>query len=272
MVAKTVASPRRSNPSSRPANQPSWGVSIACRAAVTLHRQVVLDHLFVQMVDGLAGHHPPTVEDGETVGHGAGEGELLLHQQNGHAHLGAQSPDDRADLLDDVGLNAFRGLVEDQERRLQDQGPADGQLLLLAAGKIAAQPAAHLIQHRKEIENPIRNAFQFLLAGGQANGEILFHGQQRKDLTALGHIPHAQARAPVGGQSGDVGIHQADPAGANRQKPHDATQEGGLAHAVPAHQAGALALGHLQINIPEGMALTVKLVEFLYAEHWVSPR
>ena len=46
-----------------------------------------------------------------------------------------------ADLVDDVRLDAFGRFVQNQQLRLEHERPADRELLLLAAGQIAAAPA-----------------------------------------------------------------------------------------------------------------------------------
>ena len=53
-----------------------------------------------------------------------------------------QVADHALDILDDRGLDAFGRLVEDQQARPRHQRAGDRQLLLLAAGEIAAAPAA----------------------------------------------------------------------------------------------------------------------------------
>ena len=52
----------------------------------------------------------------------------------------AQIADGAADILDDRRLDAFGRLVEHQQLRPHDQRAADGELLLLAAGEVAAAP------------------------------------------------------------------------------------------------------------------------------------
>ena len=65
----------------------------------------------------------------------------------------AQVADGAADILDDRGLDAFGRLVEHEQLRPHHQRAADGELLLLAAGQIAAAPRKHLLQHREQLEH-----------------------------------------------------------------------------------------------------------------------
>jgi hypothetical protein len=54
------------------------------------------------------------------------------------------SADHALDVLDDRRLDALGRLVEDQQARTACQRAADGELLLLAAGEVAAAPAQHV--------------------------------------------------------------------------------------------------------------------------------
>ena len=75
----------------------------------------------------------------------AGELEILFHEQDRKTEFLYQPAQGTADLLDDGGLNAFRGLVENQELRVAHQSAPDGELLLLASGKVTPKPGAHLL-------------------------------------------------------------------------------------------------------------------------------
>ena len=94
--------------------------------------------------------------------------------------------DDVADLVDDVRLNAFGGLVEDQQRRLEHERAADRQLLLLPARQIAAAPLQHLLQHREQLEDPRRNRPRAVLAHAEPDAQVLLDRQLRKDLAPCG--------------------------------------------------------------------------------------
>ena len=80
----------------------------------------------------------------------AGEVEILLDQDDRDLPERAQIDDGAADILDDRGLDALGRLVEQQKPRPHHQRAADGQLLLLAAGKIAAAPVQHVVEHREQ--------------------------------------------------------------------------------------------------------------------------
>jgi predicted nucleic acid-binding Zn ribbon protein len=98
----------------------------------------------------------------------------------------------------------------------------------------------------------------------QADFQVFLDRQQRKDLAALRHIADAERRAPFRRQPMQSPSPSKRSAGADRQQAHDAFQQRGLADAVAAHQAGHEPSGPPgEIEIPQGMALAVILVETL---------
>src|SRR5574343_786018 len=102
----------------------------------------------------LAGHliAPPAVDELAAlhhqvlVGQVGGEVVVLLDQHDGHVAAVGQHADDAADVLDDAGLDALGGLVQDQQLGARGQRPGDGQLLLLTAGEVAAAAVQHLFE------------------------------------------------------------------------------------------------------------------------------
>src|SRR5882724_11317589 len=69
--------------------------------------------------------------------------EILLDQENAHLAALAQITDGAADILDDGRLYPFSRLIEYDDLWPRDQGAGDRQLLLLAAGEVAAAPPEH---------------------------------------------------------------------------------------------------------------------------------
>ena len=148
--------------------------------------------------------HRAAVHDREIVAELAGKVEILLDQHDRHVAEAAQIGDGAADVLDDRGLDAFGRLVEQQQLRPHHQRAADRQLLLLAAGEVAAAPAQHRVQHRKQREHVVGDVAVVALERPEAGLEIFLHRQQRKDLAALRHEADAAPRALVGLEAGDV--------------------------------------------------------------------
>ena len=112
--------------------------------------------------------------------------------------LRPQQRDNPADILDDARLDALGRFVQHQQARLHHQRPRDGELLLLAARQIAAAPAQHRLQHRKQVEDVVRHPTLAARQDGEPGLQILPHRQQRKDVAALRHPGDAAPRALVG--------------------------------------------------------------------------
>src|SRR5580700_5864942 len=101
----------------------------------------------------LALGNPATVgQYAELARHAASEGKLLLDQKHGQSFFLIQSQNNVANLVDNIWLDPFGRLIENQQLRLENKRPANRELLLLTARKVAATPLQHLLQHRKQVE------------------------------------------------------------------------------------------------------------------------
>ena len=94
------------------------------------------------LLDATVGH------DGGPGGHRQGRGHELLDQQDGHP-LPGQLPDQFVQLGHDERGQPHGQLVEQEHLGVRDQGPRDGQHLLLAAGEGPGHLAATLLQRGK---------------------------------------------------------------------------------------------------------------------------
>src|SRR5262245_51376914 len=101
--------------------------------------------------------YPAAVHDGHGVRQLPAEVEILLDQEHGDAGRVPEIADRAADILDDRRLDAFGRFVQDKQLRAHDKCASDGKLLLLAAGKVSAASAEHLLQHREKLEYLGRN-------------------------------------------------------------------------------------------------------------------
>ena len=106
----------------------------------------------------LVQHDIATVERIEFVREVKGEVEILFDQNHCNLALIAQLCNHAADLLDDIGLNAFRWLVQEQHARSCDQCTRDCQLLLLPAREVAATAMQELFEDWEKLENFIGHA------------------------------------------------------------------------------------------------------------------
>ncbi len=71
-----------------------------------------LDHLIGKFADWAGRYSSALVENAELAGHTAREGQLLFDEQDGEAFILVELQNDIADFVDDIGLDAFRGLIE----------------------------------------------------------------------------------------------------------------------------------------------------------------
>src|ERR1051326_995965 len=110
------------------------------------------DDFICQFIDRSGSDSPPICDDAEFAGYAARERQLLFHQKHGQPFFFVQLQDNVADLVNNIWLDAFRRLIEDQQLWLEDKCPADRELLLLSAGKVAAMPVEHLLQHGKQLD------------------------------------------------------------------------------------------------------------------------
>ena len=103
----------------------------------------------VQMLDRPLGHDRPAVHDVKAVADVDAEIEILFDQQDADFSFGFDFQKRVPDLVDDVRLDALRGLVENKDFWVRQQRPRDGQLLLLAAAEHAAFALQHFLQDGK---------------------------------------------------------------------------------------------------------------------------
>src|SRR5580700_7378923 len=158
---------------------PSIGSPIKYRAS---NRHGAFQRALVEIVAVAGIDDGAAVHDGEMVAEFAGKVEILLDQHDGDLAERAQIGDGATDILDDRRLDAFGRLVEQQQPRPHHQRAADGELLLLAARKIAAAPAQHGFQHREQREHIVRHAALIARQRREPRAQIFFDREQRKDL------------------------------------------------------------------------------------------
>ena len=81
------------------------------------------------------------------------------------------------------------------------QRARDGELLLLAAGEVAAAPLQHRLEHREQLEDCAGHAAS--PAGWRPGpSQVLLHREAREDLAPLRHVADAGSHALVTGARG----------------------------------------------------------------------
>src|SRR5262249_37601119 len=169
---------------------------------------------------------------GKVVAQLAREVEILLDQHHRDLPKTAQIPDGARDILDDRRLNALGRLVQQEQTRPHDEGPPDRELLLLAAGEIAATPAEHAVEHRKQREHVVGDRAILALERSKAGLEILLDRQEWEDFAPLRHVGNAAPRALAGLEAGDVLPVEPDRTFADCMLSGESVQEACLADSV----------------------------------------
>src|SRR5438067_7756080 len=136
--ASTLRLPSRAKPSASFAFHDA--ATGSARRIGKSYRQQALHAVLLHVGAGAARHDLAALHDEVLVGQRASEVVVLLDQQDRHLAGDRERADGPLDLLDDRGLDAFGRLVEDQQPRRHGERPADRELLLLAAGEVAAAP------------------------------------------------------------------------------------------------------------------------------------
>src|SRR5438552_10605404 len=215
--------------------------------------------------------HDALVHDVKPVADRPRELEVLLDQQDRPVPLPLDPPQHVGDLVDDGGLDALGRLVEQEERRVGEQRPRDGELLLLAAGEVPAALAEHLAEPRKEREDVVQPRRRRALLPG-AEHEVLVDGQRGEDVASLRDVADAEPGALVGRPTGNVPAAELDRSRARRQEAHDRLEKRRLPDAVAPHDAHHLAVADRQSDVRQDPALAVVDVDPVDGEHQAVPR
>ena len=75
-------------------------------------------------------------DDGDGLGHGGGNADVLLDDEHGDLAVLDETNQDVVDLRHDHGRQALGRLVHQQQTRIEQEGTRDGQHLLLSAGEL----------------------------------------------------------------------------------------------------------------------------------------
>src|SRR4051812_533524 len=237
-----------------------------------LQRHLAADFARVE-IGAVAGElHRAAIHHRKTVAEFAGKVEILFDQHDGDVAEIAQIRDGSADVLDDRGLDALGRLVEQQQLWPHHQRAPDRELLLLAAGEIAAAPAEHGLQHREQRVHVVRNVLVLAPERAEAGLEIFLDRQKRKYLAPLRHEADALARALIGLQTRDIVAVEHDRARGNRVLPDHRAQERGLADAVAPEHASDLAGFGRDRDAAQRLRRAVEQVDVLDLKHRSAPQ
>src|SRR6516162_7304550 len=182
------------------------------------------------------------------------EAKILLDQEDGETLL-LEHADGLADLLDDDRGKTLGRLIEEKEPRARAQDAADGEHLLLAAGKLRALAREALLEIGKELEN----ATEFEPTGPHLGWQqkIFLDVEAGKNSAFLRTQRNAEPRDPVAGQTDELSALIAHRPGALADDAHDRFQRRGLAGAVATKQRHHFAGQNLEGGAMKHMGFAV---------------
>ena len=143
--------------------------------------------------------------------------------------------DDGAHLHPQLGVQVGKGLVHEQQGRLDNEGAGQRHPLLLAAGQLIGLTGGQVFDLH-QFQRFLDPAFDLVLGhlfGFQTVGHVLLHRQVREDGVVLEY--HADVPF-MGGQVVDGLVVKADLAAVHRIETGDHAQQGGFAAAGGAQQ------------------------------------
>ena len=188
---------------------------------------------------------------------------VVGRDQHGDA-LGGEVVDLVPELAPRLGIDAGRGLVEQQQLRLRQDAGAERQPLLPAARQLAGkligaggkpEPADRLARRLARIGHAIDAGDEF---------EILANGQIGVEAEALRHV--ADIALDRVGLRADVVAEAGPLAGIRREQPAQHAQRRSLAAAVRPEKAVDLALRHLQAEVVHDRAWAEALGEAVHVD------
>src|SRR6266576_6080612 len=138
---------------------------------------MLFDNIVVEVRGGALGYNGAAVHDVKTGADVEAEVEVLLDKEDADFAFGFDFQNGFANQVNDVRLDAFGRLVEDEDFRIGQERAGDGELLLLAAAEDAAFALKHFFEHRKQRQRAINLAVRLGAVNDEAEFQILPHGQ-----------------------------------------------------------------------------------------------
>ena len=188
------------------------------------------------------------------LGNGQGHVGVLLHQQDGDP-LAVEILDDLERLLHVQRGEPHGGLVHDEQPRAGQEGPGDGQHLLLTARERPPQLPAPLPQDREPLVDRLDILPDPRPVGARVgpHEEVLVHRELGEDAAALQHrsdprAHHLRRRVPVDGSPPEEDL---TPDGMH--EPQDRLHGGGFAGGVPSQETHQFPLADREGHLPQDL-------------------
>ena len=142
-----------------------------------------------------------------------------------------------------------------------------------AARAGAGGAAPHGAQHGEQGADFVQDGRIAAAGRLEADHEVLADGQIGENVASLRHIADASPATPERGPGDDVPAVGDDASTARAEQADEATQQRGLAGAVPAEQRQALALLHVERHAAQALCAAVMMIQSLDCEiHGQRPR
>ena len=216
------------------------------------------------------GHQPAVVDDKDVVADLLDLGEDVGAED--HSVLLGQLPDQGADLQDLLGVQAYSGLIQDQDVWEADQRLGQPHPLAVALGQVADQPAGHVggpghLQDAVQLSGPLSPGDP-LEPGGEL--QILPHRHVHIEGRLLRQIADA-GLGPRRVLSHAVAVYPDLPFSGGEIAGHH-IHGGGFPGAVWAQEAADAALLHCEAQVVHRQMAAVPLHQIFYFDHGLTSR
>jgi len=218
-----------------------------------------------QLFLGVLGHDPAVVDDDHALGDRRGFGQDVGAQDDGTR--ARQVADQLPDFDDLFRVEPDRRLVQDEDRRVVDEGLGQPDPLLEAAGEVGDQPAPRLAQRHplQDLVEGHRQAFRLDVLDPPDEGQVLGDrhlGVERQDFRQIAD----QAFDLLGLVEAVVAVDLRG-AGRGRQGGRQDAHRGGLAGPVRTQKGQDLPFVHGEADVGDGGLGTVELGQMLDLDH-----
>ena len=195
---------------------------------------------------------PATVHDGEPGRHLEGFLLVVGDEDEGDADLALQRGQLRPQRVAELRVERAQRLVEEQDRRFEDQGPGQGDALLLSSRHLVGATPGVLgepDQLQRLLDASLPGPLVEVLAPPQAVGDVLVDVEMREERVAL---EDRVDRALVGRALRDVDPVEEDLAVGRLLEPAQHAQRGGLSAARRAEEREELTGLDLEVDAVDG--------------------
>src|SRR5215468_1810098 len=211
----------------------------------------------------IAGKYDATaIEYHSPVGEAQDFARLLLHHDGRYPLLTDDLAQHNQELVDDDRRKALQWLVQQDNTRIDDECTANRQHLLLAAGELAAEIVAPLLEPREHA----KHAFHRPRPRSRNGGEVLLDGERAEDVALLRRPADTRSYPSLWPLARDIPAIETDATGLVRSKANNGIDQRRLAGAIAAKQRQRLAVRYTEADIGQHHGLAIARPQALYLE------